>query len=113
MVIRILADGYNSYLFDIPDPILTPEPQFLDVMLKDQQQEPVKQTPVKEESKAPSKKQSKELDILDGLLTLDDYKRVLSILKTYQSKQPQNKNQNFTEEEPRKAENLSELYQRR
>lgn len=99
----------NSYLFDIPDPILTPEPQFLDVMLKDQQQEPVKE----EKRKVPSKKQSKELDILDGLLTLDDYKRVLSILKTYQSKQQHNKNQSFTEDEPRKVENLSELYQRR
>ena len=103
----------NSYLFDIPDPILTPEPQFLDVMLKDQQQEQIKQVPVKEERKAPSKKRSKELDILDGLLTLDDYKRVLSILKTYQSKQHQNTTQKSTQEEPRKVENLSQLYQRR
>ena len=103
----------NSYLFDIPDPILTPEPQFLDVMLKNQQQEQTKQTPVKEERKAPSKKRSKELDILDGLLTLDDYKRVLSILKTYQSKQHQNTTQKSTQEEPRKVENLSQLYQRR
>ena len=82
-------------------------------MLKDQQQEPVKQTPVKEERKATSKKQSKELDILDGLLTLDDYKRVLSILKTYQSKQYKNTTQKSTQEEPRKVENLSQLYQRR
>lgn len=104
----------NSYLFDIPDPILTPEPQFLDVMLKEQQKEEIKQVPLREEKKkSPAKKQSKELDILDGLLTLDDYKRVLSILKTYQTKQHQDQNQSLAEEQQKKVESLSELYHRR
>ena len=110
---RTVPANDNSYLFDIPDPILTTEPQFLDVMLKNQQQEERKEPPLREEKKkSPAKKQSKELDILDGLLTLDDYKRVLSILKTYQAKQ-QGKNSNLTEEQPWKVESLSELYHRR
>ena len=84
----------NSYLNDIPNPTLNETPQFLDIMLQgskiinsDQQKE-LKQ----EKNKTKVQKdamQKKEKDIFEGLLTLDDYKRVLAILKTYQEKEKQ------------------------
>lgn len=138
----------NSYLTDIPDPILDDSPQFLDVMLRDQEimkpQKPMKQPKqvvkqvVVEKAKKPKnimiieepkmvernmpKKVEKEaiparkdidLDIFDGLLTLDDYKRVLEILKTYQKKeQVQPKEELKTVNEPMRLDDLSDLYHR-
>ena len=113
----------NSYLMDIPDPILNESPQFLDIMLRDQEimkplksekqpkttkiveKPPRKQRNItvikepklvekktlrkemKKEVEVVKSKQQKELDIFDGLLTLEDYKRVLSVLKTYQQQE--------------------------
>lgn len=138
----------NSYLTDIPDPILDDSPQFLDVMLRDQEimkpQKPMKQPKqvvkqvVVEKAKKPKnimiieepkmvernmpKKVEKEttparknidLDIFDGLLTLDDYKRVLEILKTYQKKQQvQPKEELKSVKQPMKLDDLSDLYHR-
>ncbi len=129
----------NSYLMDIPDPILNESPQFLDIMLRDQEimkplksekqpkttkiveKPPKKQrniTVIKEPKLVEKKtlrkemkkeveviepKQQKELDIFDGLLTLEDYKRVLSVLKTYQQQ----------EKKEIKKEDLEELYRRK
>lgn len=129
----------NSYLTDIPDPILTESPQFLDIMLRDQEimkqlksekqpkmpkivekaprkqrnitviKEPKiveKQTIRKDRKKEVERiepKKKNELDIFDGLLTLEDYKRVLSVLKTYQKQ----------EKKEIKKEDLEELYRRK
>ena len=97
----------NSYLTDIPDTKLNESPQFLDIMLQDQkvmkeQQQKTKQQPKRKEefikeTTFQDKAKKKEIDILEGLLTLDDYKRVLSILKTYQEKQKQDITQNTQE----------------
>lgn len=129
----------NSYLMDIPDPILNESPQFLDIMLRDQEimkplksekqpkttkiveKPPRKQKNItvikepklvekktlrkemKKEVEVVKSKQQKELDIFDGLLTLEDYKRVLSVLKTYQQQ----------EKKEIKKEDLEELYRRK
>lgn len=129
----------NSYLMDIPDPILNESPQFLDIMLRDQEimkplksekqpkttkiveKPPRKQRNItvikepklvekktlrkemKKEVEVVKSKQQKELDIFDGLLTLEDYKRVLSVLKTYQQQ----------EKKEIKKEDLEELYRRK
>lgn len=129
----------NSYLMDIPDPILNESPQFLDIMLRDQEimkplksekqpkttkiveKPPKKQRNItvikepklvekktlrkemKKEVEVVKSKQQKELDIFDGLLTLEDYKRVLSVLKTYQQQ----------EKKEIKKEDLEELYRRK
>lgn len=129
----------NSYLTDIPDPILAESPQFLDIMLRDQEimkplksdkqpkttkiieKSPRKQRNItvikepkivekqtirkdrKKEVEMIEAKKKKELDIFDGLLTLEDYKRVLSVLKTYQQQ----------EKKEIKKEDLEELYQRK
>ncbi len=129
----------NSYLMDIPDPILNESPQFLDIMLRDQEimkplksekqpkttkiveKPPKKQRNItvikepklvekktlrkemKKEVEVVKSKQQKELDIFDSLLTLEDYKRVLSVLKTYQQQ----------EKKEIKKEDLEELYRRK
>lgn len=129
----------NSYLMDIPDPILNESPQFLDIMLRDQEimkplksekqpkttkiveKPPRKQRNItvikepklvekktlrkemKKEAEVVKSKQQKELDIFDSLLTLEDYKRVLSVLKTYQQQ----------EKKEIKKEDLEELYRRK
>ena len=129
----------NSYLMDIPDPILNESPQFLDIMLRDQEiMKPLKsekqpkttkivekipkkqrnitvikepklvekktlRKEMKKEVEVVKSKQQKELDIFDGLLTLEDYKRVLSVLKTYQQQ----------EKKEIKKEDLEELYRRK
>ena len=129
----------NSYLMDIPDPILNESPQFLDIMLRDQEimkplksekqpkttkiveKPPRKQRNItvikepklvekktlrkemKKEVEVVKSKQQKELDIFDSLLTLEDYKRVLSVLKTYQQQ----------EKKEIKKEDLEELYRRK
>ena len=129
----------NSYLMDIPDPILNESPQFLDIMLRDQEimkplksekqpkttkiveKPPKKQRNItvikepklvekktlrkemKKEVEVVKSKQQKELDIFDSLLTLEDYKRVLSVLKTYQQQ----------EKKEIKKEALEELYRRK
>ena len=129
----------NSYLMDIPDPILNESPQFLDIMLRDQEimkplksekqpkttkiveKPPKKQRNItvikepklvekktlrkemKKEAEVVKSKQQKELDIFDSLLTLEDYKRVLSVLKTYQQQ----------EKKEIKKEDLEELYRRK
>lgn len=129
----------NSYLMDIPDPILNESPQFLDIMLRDQEimkplksekqpkttkiveKPPRKQRNItvikepklvekktlrkemKKEAEVVKSKQQKELDIFDILLTLEDYKRVLSVLKTYQQQ----------EKKEIKKEDLEELYRRK
>ena len=138
----------NSYLTDIPNPILDDSPQFLDVMLRDQEimkpQKPMKQPKqvvkqvVVEKAKKPKnimiieepkmvernmpKKVEKEaiparkdidLDIFDGLLTLDDYKRVLEILKTYQKKEKIHQKEELKSvKQPMKLDDLSDLYHR-
>ena len=80
----------NSYLTNIPDPILNESPQFLDIMLQEQKTiNSQQQKEIKEPKVQKQKVNKKEKDIFEGLLTLDDYKRVLAILKTYQEKQKQ------------------------
>ena len=105
----------NSYLMDIPSPTKEEEPQFLDVMLRDQEiMKPLKAqkpteivTPRQKETKkespihmvnipttiqAPSKQKEptpktdikEEFDIFSNLSTIEDYKKMLLILKDYQ-----------------------------
>lgn len=138
----------NSYLTDIPDPILDDSPQFLDVMLRDQEimkpQKPMKQPkqvvkqvvvekakkprnimiieepkmvernmPKKVEKEAIPARKDIDLDIFDGLLTLDDYKRVLEILKTYQKKEKIHQKEELKSvKQPMKLDDLSDLYHR-
>lgn len=104
----------NSYLTDIPNPILNNEPQFLDIMLQNQEtkeprKEQIPQPRSNQPQQATTKKKDSQLDILDGLLTLDDYKRVLAILKNYQKKQKEN-NQTQSVRQQMKLEDLANLY---
>ena len=110
----------DTYLTDIPNPFSNTETQALDVMLNNEQiMKPRKVKAMPKVLEKPSKeitkekkeltKPNQELDIFDGLLTLDDYKRVLSILKTYQKKKEVN--ENTTEnKEPIKLEDFRDLY---
>ena len=136
----------NTYLTDIPDPLLNEAPQALDIMLRDQEimkpqksqsapkkkQQPViiqqtkkvknitmtegpkvvtKQPSIVTNSQKDTKSKT-ELDIFDGLLTLEDYKQVLAILKNYQQ---QEKRQATIEKRPEnrqiKLDTLRDLYQ--
>lgn len=107
-------DEDNDYLLDIPNPILDDAPQALDIMLRDQEimkpkkesqqpkpqpkEEPKIEKPIIQEpeivntvtnnTKPKEEKPKSTVDeILSGLTTIDDYKRLLGILKTYQQEQ--------------------------
>lgn len=73
--------------------------QFLDTLLRDQ--EIMKPKKVEKQQPRPKTKQE---DIFDNLLTLDDYKKVLGILKTYQEKEKQ--------EAKQQPSSLEDLYNR-
>lgn len=135
----------NTYLTNIPDPILNEAPQALDIMLRDQEiMKPQKSHPAPKKkpkqvivqqtkkvknitmtegpkivakqaslvTKDQNTKRKTEIDIFDSLLTLEDYKRVLAILKNYQQ---QEKRQAAIEKRPEnrqiKLDTLRDLYQ--
>lgn len=110
------VENDNSYLTDIPNFMTDDSPQFLDIMLgnrnnkqeesgKVQATNKLKETPKKQskikvieepimvtkstsiKKETVSKKQS--TDIFDNLLTLEDYKKVLSLLKSYKEHEKQ------------------------
>ena len=101
----------DTYLTDIPNPFSKTESQALDVMLNNEQiMKRQKERPkVLEKPSKEVTKEKKELDIFDGLLTLDDYKRVLSILKTYQKK-AEVKESTTKDKKPIKLEDFRDLY---
>ncbi len=96
-------ENENSYLRDIPNFITDDSPQFLDMMLgnsivkqegKRKHQETKNQINLIEEPAIVMKNTSvpkepvvkkEETDIFDNLLTLEDYKRVLALLKNYKN----------------------------
>ena len=130
-----LPEKENTYLTDIPSPI-PEERQFLDIMLSDEKimkpqkssKQPkdslessqlakkeksihiIEQPKIVNKEKQNIKKQNEieNLSIFDNILTLEDYKRVLSILKSYQHQQTENKNNTRIS-----IKDLQELYQRR
>lgn len=96
-------ENEDSYLRDIPNFITDDSPQFLDMMLgnsivkqegKRKHQETKNQINLIEEPAIVMKNTSvpkepvvkkEETDIFDNLLTLEDYKRVLALLKNYKN----------------------------
>lgn len=102
------VEDNNSYLNNIPGFTFQTENQELDTMLQKTKEtkniaKELKKSKLDTKDKIQESKKSNELDIFNNLLTIDDYKRVLSILKTYQSKQQEDKNKI-------NCDNLSELY---
>lgn len=110
------AESDNSYLMDIPNFVTEDTPQFLDMMLNNNsKKEIIKQKALDKKEKIVSPKSSKikvikeptivtkvvkvnkevpetkntVTDMFDNLLTLEDYKKVLAILKSYKEKEHQ------------------------
>ena len=110
------VESDNSYLMDIPNFVTEDTPQFLDMMLNNNsKKEIIKQKALDKKEKIVSPKSSeirviKEptivtkvvkvnkqvpetkntvTDMFDNLLTLEDYKKVLAILKSYKEKEHQ------------------------
>ena len=108
------VENDNSYLMDIPNFVSDDNPQFLDMMLESQNNKKEEPRKVSEERKTkdipkkqkkikitegplivskstlPKKvlpKQKQSVDVFDNLLTLDDYKKVLALLKSYQAQE--------------------------
>ena len=110
------VESDNSYLMDIPNFVTEDTPQFLDMMLNNNStKEIIKQKALDKKEKIVSPKSSKikvikeptivtkvvkvnkevpetkntVTDMFDNLLTLEDYKKVLAILKSYKEKEHQ------------------------
>ena len=108
------VENDNSYLMDIPNFVSDDNPQFLDMMLESQNNKKEEPRKVSEERKTkdipkkqkkikitegplivskstlPKKvlpKQKQSVDVFDNLLTLDDYKKVLALLKSYKAQE--------------------------
>ncbi len=127
----------NGYLMDIPNFITDETPQFLDIMLNNNNKQPKDYSPKEKEESKPkqvSKKPSKitittqplivtkpvstkkesspprqELDVFDNLLTLEDYKKVLALLKNYKKNEQQQASLEGREEN--KKISMNDFYQ--
>lgn len=106
----------SSNVIDIPSNMMEDTPQYLDVLLSNEKQQPkVQIKPPKKErkikileeptvviKKSTTKQETKQTtsqvtDIFDNLLTLDDYKKVLTLLKSYKENQQQSVNEPIAE----------------
>lgn len=108
------VENDNSYLMDIPNFVSNDTPQLLDIMLESQnskKEEPKKSSEERKTKDIPKKqkkikiiesplvaskstlpkknlpKKKQSVDIFDNLLTLDDYKKVLALLKSYKAQE--------------------------